>query len=553
MTFRRFSRGDSSQYLDAKSDRRLGARLQRLRLGASAQHESQKEAPTKDAKEAAAPTRPSSARPQSAPTPAPTPAPAPTPGTGAAKYQLLAAESDAYGKGSYGQVMRGLDAAGRAVAIKCIADGRMRTGALESEVSILRALSMDGGHPNVARFRAWLPLGSEGVCVEGGGELPEVCKNCHMVVMEPCEGGEMFEHVVLRGGLSEADVAPVLRQVCSAVVHAKRRGIAHRDIKLENILLTHACTAGTPDSRPIDVKLIDWGLAHQHVLRSDGSVVAAKLRSRCGSRSYMSPEIATIKKGGGSSAVASADSRDGYDGFAADVWSLGVCLFAMLFGFFPFDSSDAANDWRARRVCEAQRRGESSIRTIFGFYENKTCTASAEAVALLDAALLFEPTQRPTVEEMLRCEWIARLCGGEVASGGAVAPCCEPAPCPAPRLATSDHSSLLRRNAAAAAVAVAVAEAAATVGAPPAAERQDSQSTVRSDRSSASSVSSVSSTAAPASLTGGISPGVSPLACSYAVAGGSNPPRQHESQLKYAARWRLAAAKRNKAAAVSIA
>lgn len=573
MTFRRISRGDSSQFLDAKPDRRLAARLQRgLRLGATA-HDSNstghKEAATKDVKVVAAPSRPSSARPQSAPTPTPmpastpklsppttsTPVPTPAPSTCARKFRLnLAAKSDAYGKGSYGQVLRGLDAAGHTVAIKCIADGRMRTGALESEVSILHALSKDGGHPNVAKFRAWLPLGSEGVCVESGGELPDACKNCHMVVMEACEGGEMFEHVVLRGGLSERDAAPILRQVCSAVVHAKRRGIAHRDIKLENILLTEAYTADAPDSRPIDVKLIDWGLAHQHSLRSDGSVVPAKLRSRCGSRSYMSPEIATIKKGGGSSAITSADARDGYDGydgFAADVWSLGVCLFAMLFGFFPFDSSDPSADWRARRVCEAQLRGESTIRTIFGFYESKTCTASEQAVALLDAALLFNPAQRPSVEEMLRCEWLSLFCAGEPTSGGGGGgpTLCLAAP------AACDHSSDVRRGAASADPAAAADHAAAAepaaVYAPPAAERQDSQSTVRSDRSSASasSISSASSTTAPASLTGG---GRLPT-CSYAVAGGSKPPRQqHEAQLKYAARWRLAAAKRNKGAAVSM-
>lgn len=538
MTFRRMSRGDSSQHLDAsKSDSWLSFRLQRLRLGAATKHEAtaQKEAPTKAAKEAVVPSRSSSALPQSAPTPAPAPAPA----GASAKFQLLGPNADAYGKGSYGQVIRGLDAAGSAVAVKCIADGRMRTGALESEVSVLHALSTDGGHPNIASFRAWLPLGSEGVCVEGGGDLPEACKNCHMVVMEACEGGEMFEHVVKLGGLSEGDAAPIMRQVCSAVVHAKRRGIAHRDIKLENILLAHAYKIDAPGSRPIDVKLIDWGLAHQHALRSDGSVVAAKLRSRCGSRSYMSPEIATIKKGGGSSAVASADSRDGYDGFAADVWSLGVCLFAMLFGFFPFDSSDPAADWRVRCVCEAQLRGESSVGTIFGFYEGKTCTASAQAVALLDAALLFEPSQRPTVDDIMRCEWLARLCArDEPASGG------EPTPCLAPRLApaaTPDYLSGVRQSGDAAIAG------AGPVAVPPPAERQDSQSTVRSDRSSASSISSASSTAAPASLTGG----TRPPTCSYAAAGGSKLPWQYE-QLKYAARWRLAAAKRNKGAAVSL-
>ena len=94
-------------------------------------------------------------------------------------------------------------------------------------------------------------------------------------------------------GLSraEAEAGRLFTQVASAVSHAHGLGVAHRDLKLENMLFMEK------ESHPAcarELKLIDWGLAHQHGLRGDGTVVPELLRSRCGSRSYMAPEVARV-------------------------------------------------------------------------------------------------------------------------------------------------------------------------------------------------------------------------------------------------------------------
>jgi hypothetical protein len=114
-------------------------------------------------------------------------------------------------------------------------------------------------------------------------------------------------------------------------------GVAHRDLKLENVLL----------NAEGKLKLIDFGLSHVYpVNRSTGFVDRSKpLRDVCGSKSYAAPEVLAAK---------------GYDGFAADMWSLGVCLFAMLSGFFPLDEA-TEQDWRFPRLHVAQSHGASTV------------------------------------------------------------------------------------------------------------------------------------------------------------------------------------------------
>ena len=162
------SRSDSSmgEVTRNKSERRLPFRLQRLRLGSSQEGVAPSEnraAPQHDAVVKVPPPQ-NEAHLKAAAGPPPetkdevvqqsTAPPSPY-------FQIL--NSGNYGSGSYGKVLRGRDASGRNVAIKCVAKDRMRAGALESEVSILQSLSSQGGHPNIAAFRAWLPLGSKEV------------------------------------------------------------------------------------------------------------------------------------------------------------------------------------------------------------------------------------------------------------------------------------------------------------------------------------------------------------------------------------------------------
>ena len=72
------------------------------------------------------------------------------------------------------------------------------------------------------------------------------------VVMERCEGGELFDRIVAKGSFSEAEAATVMRQLLSALADCHRRGVLHRDVKPENLLLT--------SSEGWELKLSDFGL-----------------------------------------------------------------------------------------------------------------------------------------------------------------------------------------------------------------------------------------------------------------------------------------------------
>lgn len=170
-------------------------------------------------------------------------------------------------------------------------------------------------------------------------------------------------------------------QLVHAVAHCHARGVAHRDIKLENVLI----------DLEGHIKLTDFGLAGVFRIQEGGA--ERLLSDRCGSKAYVAPELI-------------ADRSSPYVGPPVDVWACGVCLFAMLANFFPFDVACARRDWRVPHVQLAQAAGGSTVRTLYEL-ASRPCDFSAEVTALLDSMLALDPARRATLADVLASPWLA--------------------------------------------------------------------------------------------------------------------------------------------------
>ncbi|KAK2426565.1 CDPK-related kinase 5 [Trifolium repens] len=259
---------------------------------------------------------------------------------------------DEVGRGHFGytcaaRVKKG-DLKGQQVAVKVIPKAKMTTAiAIEDvrrEVKILRALN---GHKNLVRFY----------------EAYEDNANVY-IVMELCEGGELLDRILSRGGkYTEEDAKAILRQILNAAAFCHLQGVVHRDLKPENFLFASA-------DENSELKAIDFGL-------SDFVKLDERLNDIVGSAYYVAPEV-----------LHRAYSTE------ADVWSIGVIAYILLCGSRPF--------WA---------RTESGIfRTVLkadpSFDEPPWPSLSDEARDFVKRLLNKDPRKRMSAAQALSHPWI---------------------------------------------------------------------------------------------------------------------------------------------------
>lgn len=193
------------------------------------------------------------------------------------------------GKGAFGKVSLAIHKlTGLKVAIKSIDKAYMkdehRRRKVFQEVFTMRRIR----HHNVVRLF----------------EVFESSRHFNMV-LEYCGGGDLLHFVKTRGKLPESEAKLIFYQVTEAISACQSRGIVHRDIKLDNILM---------DTRLTTAKLCDFGVSRM-------AVRGQRISDQCGTPAYIAPEIIV---------------DCGYDAFYVDLWSMGVMLYAMVVGTVPF-------------------------------------------------------------------------------------------------------------------------------------------------------------------------------------------------------------------------
>uniref|UniRef100_A0A5F9CP62 non-specific serine/threonine protein kinase n=1 Tax=Oryctolagus cuniculus TaxID=9986 RepID=A0A5F9CP62_RABIT len=204
------------------------------------------------------------------------------------------------GQGGFGLVKLARHlASGKYVAVKILQDASPSSPlSAHGEAAILRSLR----HDNIVRL------------------LEERHTRKHLfLVMELATRGSLQHYVLWQGGLAEDEARALFGQALAAVSYCHGQRVAHRDLKLGNLLLDEHMT----------IKLADFGLS----LRLERGTL---VRGFWGTPEYCAPEVFL---------------EEDYDAFKADVWSLGVVLFAMLEATLPFPGKDTDKVLQDRVLC----------------------------------------------------------------------------------------------------------------------------------------------------------------------------------------------------------
>ncbi|XP_073126912.1 calcium-dependent protein kinase 10-like [Henckelia pumila] len=252
------------------------------------------------------------------------------------------------GRGEFGVTYLCTDRETReALACKSISKKKLRTAVdiedVRREVEIMSSLPE---HPNIVKLRATY----------------EDNEAVHLV-MELCEGGELFDRIVARGHYSERAAAGVAKTVAEVVRMCHQNGVVHRDLKPENFLF-----ASKKENAAL--KAIDFGLS---VFFKPGE----RFNEIVGSPYYMAPEV--LKRNYGPE---------------VDIWSAGVILYILLCGVPPF--------WAETE----QGVALAILRGVIDFKREPWPQISEGAKNLVRLMLEPDPQKRLTAQQVLEHPWI---------------------------------------------------------------------------------------------------------------------------------------------------
>ncbi|KAI8226726.1 Protein kinase kin1 [Colletotrichum sp. SAR 10_99] len=180
------------------------------------------------------------------------------------------------------------------------------------------------------------------------------------MLCEYVNGGQMLDYIISHGKLKEKQARKFSRQIASALDYCHRNSIVHRDLKIENILI----------SKTGDIKIIDFGLSNLFAPRTH-------LKTFCGSLYFAAPELLQARA---------------YTGPEVDIWSFGIVLYVLVCGKVPFDD-------------QSMPALHAKIKKGLVDYPN---WLSSECKHLLSRMLVTDPKQRATMLEVMSHPWMTK-------------------------------------------------------------------------------------------------------------------------------------------------
>jgi serine/threonine protein kinase len=275
-------------------------------------------------------------------------------------------EGKKVGEGSYGAIRIARHRiSGEIIAAKCIPRKIVRFKAVLDAIKEAKLMQrLD--HPNIAR------------CLSLFKDEDNI-----YIMMEYLSGGNLIDKIMHVKYFDENRARDVIKSILSAIGYCHERGIVHRDIKPDNILLENG-----PQGQ-MKVKLTDFGLAAK--TKGDTCMVM------CGSLPYLAPEIVIGAR----------------YGKAVDIWALGVTTYVILCGSFPFDSDDGTTESLFAKIHKSPVSFSSSNHAVWE-------TVSSEAKDFIKRLLTKSPRKRITAAQALAHPWMTMtkpsegLCCGDI-------------------------------------------------------------------------------------------------------------------------------------------
>ncbi|CAG9335437.1 unnamed protein product [Blepharisma stoltei] len=255
------------------------------------------------------------------------------------------------GSGAYGKVFLGREISTNIYrAIKVVQKNRVKDyDTFCNEIDILKHLD----HPNIVNII----------------ETYETNRLCYLV-MELCQGGELFDRITAHRYLDEVQAAVIMRSLFSAIMYCHDHGVCHRDLKPENCVFVS-------NEQNSDLKVIDFGLAK---VVDEYEV----MHSLDGTPYYLAPEVI-----------------EGNYSKEVDCWSLGVILYIMLSGVPPFNG----------------RNNEEVLMNVFNgnysFRPKQFSKVSDMAKDLIARLLVKDPSIRITAKQAFTHPWIQNLASNQ--------------------------------------------------------------------------------------------------------------------------------------------
>lgn len=232
--------------------------------------------------------------------------------------------------------------------------------AMKTEVQILIQLN----HPNIIKI---LEYNSGGVYQSKKGHT----YSCIFMTMELCPYGNLYD-IMSQGLLPEPVVRKYFIDILNGLSACHAQGIAHRDIKFENLLFDKNCS----------IKIADFGFAGYLQGRNGNGL----MHTNVGTRPYKAPEL---------------HQRLSYNGKLADVFSLGVVLFSMHSRHMPFKEATLTDiGYRLFLENNSKYWKVMSSKHPENFYSN-------EFICLINSMLAYNPEERIMLNKIRSHPWLA--------------------------------------------------------------------------------------------------------------------------------------------------